>query len=149
MTIVTARIYYSCRSTRLERKLTRTHWGFAEWFLRRLKPIREQLRGPEAKGVNIVNFMLNEVVEHAWYPNQWRQRANTFNFSFICNLEPLGRSEPIENIQKLMGFTAALALEAPWPQVRAVGRALAEPLSETDRASLAPYLCWPRKSIYV
>jgi hypothetical protein len=98
MTIATARIYYYPRSQELEQKLTQTHWGFAKWFQRRLKPIREQLRGPEVKGVNIVNFMLHEVPEHAWYPNEWRQRANTFNFSYICNLRPLEEGEPIENI---------------------------------------------------
>ena len=148
MTIVTARIYYMPKSVRLERKLTRTHWGFAEWFLRRLEPIREQLRGPETKGVNIVNFMLHEVPEHAFYPTEWRQRGNTYNFSFICDLQPLATSPPIENIEKLMRFTAALSAQAPWPQVRAVGNALAQPLSPEDRASLLPYLQWPRESIY-
>ncbi|MGE3347498.1 MAG: hypothetical protein AB7I35_08690 [Ramlibacter sp.] len=149
MTITTARIYYSPRSKRLERKLTQNHWGFAEWFLRRLKPIREQLRGPEAKGVNIVNFMLHEVADHAWYPNEWKQRANTFNFSFVCDLQPLNDAEPILNIEKLMGFTSIVALSAPWPQVRAVGLALGQPLSASDRESLAPFLKWPRESIYV
>ena len=149
MTIVTARIYYLPRSVRLERKLTRTHWGFAEWFLRRLKPIREQLRGPEAKGVDIVNFMLHEVQEHAFWPNEWRQRGNTFNFSFVCDLRPLEANAPIENVEKLMRFAAAIALEAPWPQVRAVGGALAHPLSPDDRSSLLPYLKWPRDSIYL
>jgi len=149
MTIVTARIYYCPRSKQLERKLTRTHWGFAEWFLRRLKPIRERLRGPEANGVNIVNFMLHEVPAHAWHPNEWRQRGNTFNFSYICDLQPLVQTEPIENIERLMVFTAAVAAQAPWPQVRAVGEALAEPLSPAERASLLPYLRWPRESIYL
>ena len=149
MAIVTARIYYHPRSKRLERKLTETHWGFAEWFLRRLKPIREQLRGPEAKGVNIVNFMLHEVPEHAWYPNEWRQRANTFNFSFVCDLRSLALTEPLENIEKLMKWSAAVAATAPWPQVRAIGLVLAEPLSDEDRASLKPFLKWPRDSIYL
>jgi hypothetical protein len=149
MTIVTARIYYCPRSKRLERKLTRTHWGFAEWFLRRLKPIRERLRGPEAQGVNIINFMLHEVPAHAWYPNEWRQRANTFNFSYICDLRPLEEGEPIENIEKLMVFTAAVAAQAPWPQVRAVGEVLAKPLSPAEHTSLLPYLRWPRDSIYL
>ena len=104
MTIVTARIYYNARSQELEQKLTHTHWGFAKWFQRRLKPIREQLCGPEAKGVDIVNFMLHEAAEHAWHPNEWRQRANTFNFSYVCDLRPLEKDEPIENITKLMPF---------------------------------------------
>jgi hypothetical protein len=149
MTIVTARINYNARTERRTLKLNRTHWGFAEWFLRRLKPIREELRGREATGVNIVNFMLHEVPEHALYPNEWRRLANTFNFSFICDLKPLESSPPIENIEKLMGFAAAVALEAPWPQARAVGRALAIPLTAQDRQSLLPFLTWPRQSIYL
>jgi hypothetical protein len=48
-----------------------------------------------------------------------------------------------------MRFTAALSAAAPWPQVRAVGHALAQPLSQDDRASLLPYLQWPRDSIYI
>ena len=61
---------------------------------------------------------------------------------------PLATSPPIENIEKLMGFTAALSAQAPWPKVRAVGHALAQPLSQKDRASLLPYLQWHRDSIY-
>ena len=144
MTIVTARVYYFPRSQQLEQTLTQTHWGFAKWFQRRLRLIREQLRGPEAKGVDIVNFMLHEVPDRAWYPNEWRQRGNTFNFSYVCDLRPLGENEPIENIAKLMPFLAALAAEAPWPQVRAVGQALAAPLTPEERKALLPYLQWPR-----
>jgi hypothetical protein len=147
MTIASVRIYYYPRGERRKRKLNTTHWGFAEWFVRRLKPIRERLRGPEAKGVNIVNFMLHEVPEHAWYPNEWRQRMNSFNFSFVCDLHPLESEPPLNNIEKLMRFAAAVASEAPWPQVRAVGEALAQPLSESERLSLLPYLQWPRGNI--
>ena len=149
MTVVTARIYYQARTQRRALNLNRAHWGFGEWFLRRLKPIREELRGPEAKGVDIVNFMLHEVPEHAEYPNEWRKLANTFNFSFVCDLSPLEDSPPMENIEKLMVFTASIASAAPWPQVRAVGRALAVPLTSAERQSLLPFLKWPRQSIYV
>jgi hypothetical protein len=62
MTITSVRIYYYPEDKAFERHLSGTHWGFAEWFLCRLKPIREQLRGPEVKGVNIVNFMLHEAM---------------------------------------------------------------------------------------
>ena len=43
-----------------------------------------------------------------------------------------------------MKFYAELANQAPWPQVRAVGEALAQPLSDVDRITLQPYLQWPR-----
>ena len=72
MTISEVRFYYYPRRQRLERYLTMTHWGFAEWFTRRLRPIREQLRGPEVKGVNIVNFMLHEQEEKAEVAPEFR-----------------------------------------------------------------------------
>ena len=148
MTIQTFRIYYHSRNERLERYLTATHWAFAEWFHRRLKPIREQLRGPEAKGVDIVNLMLYDVPEHAWRPDEWAKRLSTFEFSFVCDLSPLRDQPPIENIAKLMQFAAAMTAQAPWPQVRALSDVLAQPLSEEDRRTLAPYLTSPRESFY-
>src|SRR5689334_14548807 len=120
MTIASVRIYYYPTSQRRELKLSRTHWGFAEWFERRLKPIREQLRGPEVKGVNIVNLMLRENADHAPQSDQWVQRLNTFEFNFVCDLLPLESATALENISKLMLFYAAVASQAPWPQVRAV-----------------------------
>lgn len=144
MTIASVRIYYYPTSKARELKLTASHWGFAEWFTRRLKPIRERLRGPEAKGVDIVNLMLHENREHAWRPNEWHRRMNSFEFSFVCDLRPLEKSSAIENIPKLMQFYAAVAECAPWPQVQAVATVLRHPLSEMDRVTLLPYLQWPR-----
>ena len=53
-------------------------------------------------------------------------------------------NESIDNISKLMPFLAALAAEAPWPQVQAVGQALVVPLTPEERKALLPYLQWPR-----
>jgi hypothetical protein len=144
MTIASVRIYFNARSEARARKLSFSHWGFAEWFSRRLKPIREGLRGPEAKGVDIMNLMLYENPEHAWKRDEWYQRGNTFQFAFVCDLRPLEASSAIENIQKLMPFYATVAENAPWPQARAVASALDQPLSDVDRITLLPYLQWPR-----
>jgi hypothetical protein len=64
-------------------------------------------------------------------------------------LSPLLASPPIANIEKLMRFTGELAAQAPWPQVRAVSRALLTPLTDEDRQSLLPYLTWPRDEKYM
>lgn len=144
MAIATVRVYFNAATEERDRSLTFSHWGFAEWFSRRLKPIREQLRGPEAKGVDIMNLMLYENAAHAWKRDQWYQRGNTFQFAFVCDLRPLEANPPIENIPKLMQFYAHLAEHAPWPQARAVASALRQPLSEVDRITLLPYLQWPR-----
>ena len=144
MTIASVRIYYYARTEARTQRLSFSHWGFAEWFSRRLKPIREQLRGPETTGVNIMNLMLYENPAHAWKPNQWSQRGNTFEFDFVCDLSPLLEAPPIENIPKLMRFYGELCASAPWPQAQAVGLALRQPLSNIDRITLLPYLQWPR-----
>ncbi len=144
MTIRTFRFYYHPAAQQREHRLNTTHWGFATWFTRRLKPLREKLAGPEAKGVDIVNVCLHEVKAHAWHPDEWRQRGNTFNFSFVCDLQPLELAPPVENIKKLMLFASVLTAAAPWPQVRALSAPLAQPLSEEDTHSLAPFLRWPR-----
>lgn len=144
MTITSVRIYYNTSAQARSRRLSFSHWGFAEWFSRRLRPIREGLRGPEANGVNIMNLMLYEKPEHAWMRDQWCKRGNTFQFSFVCDLSPLETSPAVENIQKLMCFYADLAEHAPWPQVRTVATALRQPLSEVDKITLRPFLQWPR-----
>jgi hypothetical protein len=144
MTIRSVRIYYYPEDKADERRLSQTHWGFAEWFVSRLKPIREQLRGPEAKGVNIVNFMLHENPAHCWRRDQWARRLNSFEYSCEFDFSSLLDRPPIQNIERLMVMTAEIASKAPWPQVLAVGRALAAPLTEAERESLLPYLQWPR-----
>ena len=146
MTIATVRIYFYPTTRARESRLTASHWGFAEWFVRRLKPIREQLRGSEAKGVDIMNLMLYENPAYAWKRDEWFQRGNTFQFSFVCDLKPLERQPALENVAKLMKFYAAVASAAPWPQARAVSSVLAEPLTAVDRITLQPYLQWPRGS---
>ena len=144
MTIASVRIYFHFEDKELEMEISKTHWGFADWFVSRLEPIRESLRGPEVKGVNIVNFMLFENPKNAWKLDQWAQRANSFNYDCIFDLQSLVENEPITNIEKLMKFTSALAVNAPWPQVVAVSKALAKPLSEIEKNNLEPFLTWPR-----
>ena len=53
VTIASVRFYFRPNSVQREKSLSFKLWGFAEWFEYRLKPIREELRGPEVKGVNI------------------------------------------------------------------------------------------------
>ena len=144
MTIVSVRIYYCPDNTRRERALTQKHWGFAEWFPRRLKPIKEHMRGEEAKGVNIVNFMLYETSTRAWRLNEWGKRLNTFEHDSVYDLAKLTKRKPVENIRELMRYTSGIALSAPWPQVVAVGEALGVPLSTKEEQELLPFLQWPR-----
>jgi hypothetical protein len=83
MTITSVRIYYHPDDAELKLPLSRSHWGFATWFERRLKPIKNRLRDEEAKGVNIVNFMLFGDVSKACGLDQWAKRLNSFEFSCL------------------------------------------------------------------
>ncbi|MEF8712426.1 MAG: hypothetical protein V5B39_02430 [Accumulibacter sp.] len=144
MTITSVRIYFYPVTKERELALSAAHWGFAEWFERRLKPIREQLRGIEAKGVNIVNLMLRENPEQVLVQDKWEKRDNTFHFEHVCDLRPLETTPALSNVEKLMQFYAGVASQAPWPQVRALSEPLSCPLTEVDRITILPFLQWPR-----
>ena len=152
MTISSVRMYFwpSPERERLQRYLNFTLGGFDEWFKRRLKPIREQLRGPAVKGVDIVNFMFcdrSPAMMNGRH-GQWTKALNTLQFSWDCDLEDLRDQPPLENVERLMHFMGAWCTQAPWPQVHAVGVALSEPLSAAERASLLPFLTWPREDFF-
>ena len=146
MTVTSFRIYYNPDNAEFGDHLTKTHWGFALWFEHRLKPIREQLRGPEAKGVNIVNLMLYDNPTKAWRLGEWGKRANSFEYDLLFDFAELGGHEPVENIPHLMHVAERICATAPWPQVVAISEALRSPLSSEDTASLRPFLAWPRPS---
>ena len=145
MTIVLVRIDYGTRDSKRTLQLNRTHWAFAEWFKLRLKPIRERLRGPEVKGVNIVAFGLVEWLPDDWPSDTWLRGANRLSYHEVHDLQPLSQASPLENIKKLMPWAASRAAVAPWPQVRALEEVLAKPLSPAEEASLLPFLRWPRR----
>ena len=147
MAIASVRIYYYPDDEAMKLLLSRTHSGFSSWFNCRLNPIRSRLRGVEAKGVNIINFMLFEDAAKAWRLGEWGKRLNTFEFDSLYDLHSLVTRQPIDNIKCLMKYTSSIALRAPWPQAVAVGDALALPLSSAEEEDLLPYLRWPRADI--
>jgi hypothetical protein len=87
--IKSVRIYFYPLQRRYERWLSANYWGWSEWFERRLKPLRDDLRGPAVKGVDIVNLMLREDASMAYAPNNWIKVLNTLQFEFVCDLSPL------------------------------------------------------------
>jgi hypothetical protein len=147
MTITSVRFYFYPDSARREKSLSSKLWGFAEWFEYRLKPIREELRGPEVKGVNIINFCLYENLDRMFKQDVWWQRANSFEYDTLYDMATLSKLHRVKAIEQLMAWAAPIALAAPWPQAVAVGRALAVPLSEREKEEILPYLQWPRGDI--
>jgi hypothetical protein len=152
MTIVSVRFYFKPKNKRRELALSRNLWGFAEWFPRRLKPIREQLRGVEAKGVDIVNFMLYEnpeqVLQYGMRLDEWHKILNSFNFNSTYDLASLVKRDRVKSIRELMRYGSEIALAAPWPQVVAVGKVMAAPLNELEEEQILPFLRWPREIRY-
>lgn len=147
MTITSVRFYFKPNSAQREKSLTSKLWGFCEWFECRLKPIREELRGPEVKGVNIINFFLYENPDKMFKADVWWQRANSFEYDALYDLAALSKMNRVRAIEQLMAWAAPIALAAPWPQAVAVGRRLSVPLSEQEREDVLPYLQWPRGEI--
>jgi hypothetical protein len=147
MTIASVRFDFCPNSARREKSLTFKLWGFAEWFEYRLKSIRVELRGPEVKGVNIMNFCLYENPENMFKQDVWWQCANSFEYDTLYDLAALSRMHRVNAIQQLMTWASPIALAAPWPQAVAVGRALSVPLSEQEQEDILPYLQWPRGEI--
>jgi hypothetical protein len=81
--------------------------------------------------------------DQATHPNRWIRVLNSFQFKFVCDLRPLEGSPSTANIEKLMQFFSVVVGQAPWPQVRALAGALAQPLSEEDRTTLLAFLPGP------
>lgn len=147
MTITSVRFYFYPNSANREKALTHKLWGFAEWFEYRLKPIREELRGAEVKGVNIVNFCLYENPDQMLKKDVWWQRMNTFEYASLYDLAVLSKMHRLNGIEQLMAWATPIALSAPWPQVAAVGKALGVPLAASEKEEILPYLQWPRGDI--
>jgi hypothetical protein len=106
MTISSVRFNFYPNSARREKSLSFKLWGFAEWFEYRLKPIHEELRGPEVKGVDIVNFFLYENPDRMANQNIWWQRANTFEYDSLYDLAALSKIHRLKGIEQLKAWAA-------------------------------------------
>jgi hypothetical protein len=140
MTIREVRFNLKPLQLSLERELNRAHWGFTYWFDARLKAIRPELRGEEVKGVNIVNVDFCEPGYRMRTPENWLRIGNEMRWEHSFDLSTLVGIDPVANIARLMGIAAPAASGAPWPQVRAIGRAMAPSLDNSEIPNLQRYL---------
>jgi hypothetical protein len=136
VTIRAVRIYLYYADKATGREMARRHFGVMYWFKARLKDIREQLRGPEAKGVNIVNFCFRESVSSRRHRESWARLMNAFEYEQVFDLQSLVEVDPVDNIQRLLPIVLQVCESAPWPQVRAIGAVLETPLSAADVSAL-------------
>jgi hypothetical protein len=145
MTIVSVKLAFGLRNKRKKLRLDKIYGGFEAWFPARLKPIREALRGPEAKGVDIVIFWLHENLDEVPHKNEWWRRINTFEYDFAYDLDSLLEGDHISNLRRLMQRCSKISSRAPWPQVVAIEQALAAPFSREEKEELTVMLNWRKR----
>jgi hypothetical protein len=132
LTIRICRFLITCHPLKKSRELNLLYGGLSLWLERQIKTIKEALNGPEVKGVNIVNIHLLESRQNNQHIDEWIKRINTFDYSVVYDMRPLSSKHPIENVKDLVSFASEILLTATWPQVRAIGQLLADPLTEKD-----------------
>lgn len=138
MTIREVRFNLDAPDKRIARALNRAHWGFTYWFDARLKPIRQELRGEEVKGVNIVNFnFFGPGTPRSGPLDTWRRLLNALQYISEIDVSPFLQSEPTQNIEVLMRLACDASRKAPWPQVRSLVAPLSFPLSDPERSKLS------------
>ena len=135
MTIRVLRLYLQYGDKAIRRAMSLTHFGVTNWVSLRLKDIRPLLKGPEAKGVNIVNIHFFENRSRC-EPCGWYRRMNTFEYKLVYDITSLVDRDPVKNTKGLLRIAAESCIAAPWPQVRAIGIVLQNPLDEEDVRSL-------------
>jgi len=112
--------------------------GFEWWIAKRLKAIRQQLRGDEVKGVNILALEFRPPGINGLLPrNTW---GFLLNVAYHCQDLDMGILVPndvVANLTRLMPLAAAACRSAPWPQVRAIESVLGPPLQGAERVDLA------------
>ena len=146
MAIVSVKIAFGLRNKRKKLRLDKIYGGFESWFPARLKPIREALRGPEAKGVDVAIFWLYENLKDVPHKNEWWRRINTFEYVLAYNLDSMLEGDHISNLRRLMLRCAKISSHAPWPQIAALQPALAAPFSKEEKDELTVMLNWRKRT---
>jgi len=132
MTIRVFRLYFQCADPEAEKRISQSHWGVAWWLEKRLKEIRPALKGPEVKGINIANVWFFEPRFRPTAIGVWERMLNALQFGVEYDVSSLDRRPARENLPELLAIAARAALAAPYPQLKAIGQLLSEPLSAGD-----------------
>jgi hypothetical protein len=136
VTIRAFRLHLQYEDKAVGRAMNLAHFGVTNWVNLRLNEIHQLLRGPEAKGVNIVNVYFFENESHCKPCRSWYRLINAFEYKIVYNIKSLIDRDSVENIRDLLQVASALCIVAPWPQVRAMGTVLQKPLNEEDERNL-------------
>jgi hypothetical protein len=132
LTIRAFRLYFKCADPEAEKRISHSHWGIAWWLTERLKSIRPALKGPEVKGINIANVWFSEPRFRPAPIGLWERNMNSLQFGVEYDVTSLERRSARENLPGLLAIAAQAALDAPYPQLNAIGQLLSKPLSDED-----------------
>jgi hypothetical protein len=113
-----------------------SYGGIDTWLEVKIKQIKSQLKGTEAKGVDIINIFLLESQQNHSQLGQWVRIINSFNYMEIIDLQSFVDTDPLVNAQRFISLASQLMLNAPWPQVHAIGKLLEKPLDRADLNAL-------------
>jgi hypothetical protein len=139
LTICVCRFYIKCDSSKKTLQLTLLYGGLSVWLEKKIKAIKKELKGPEVKGINIINIHLLESPQNHQNIGQWVNIINTFEYKLIYDMRLLSNKRPIERVKGLIALASEVLLTAPWPQAHAIGQLLSTP--PTDKEMLEIQLC--------
>lgn len=145
MAVTDLRIFLYFEDEDLQVEMTFFHFGVYRWFAKKLKQIKSELNGIEAKGVNIVNFVFMEDAGKVSGRDEWRKRMNAFEYTLEFDMNSMVKSSPLLNIERMINVMIPILLESPWSQTRAIGKLLSQPLTDSDRVAIQ--LCLDRHRI--
>ena len=144
MTIKEVRFYIGCKDPETQLNLNRKHWGICYWISETLKNYRSDLRGIEVKGIWIVNVHFTESLELT-PPGQkigkdWEILLSTVQTSIIVSPAELLNNEPINNVISMINLAIPRFLNAPIPQLIAIGKDLGSRRLESEKCSIQTWL---------
>jgi hypothetical protein len=122
-----------------EKILNLAHFGWSIWIDTRLKKISSLMKGPEAVGANIVNFVfIHSDVDCADedVTFKWEALLDVLFCNIDFNNRTLDPNDPIANIRRLTPIMARAAKNSSWPQIKVIGSQLLQPIAADDEADI-------------
>jgi hypothetical protein len=135
MRIKAVKMYLKYENEVTARAMNRAHFGVMYWITPRLKRAYGEL-GAGLNDVDVINIYFCENASLCEPKETWSHLLNALEYKLIFDVISLTKENPVDNAIKLLSVSASVLFLAPWPQVRAIGRVLQEPISAADYSAL-------------
>jgi hypothetical protein len=133
MKIRAVKLYLKYEDNATARAMNRAHFGVMYWIDSRLKQIREELRGAGLEGIDIINIYFCESASLCKPIETWSRLINAVEYKIIFDVKSLIDKNPVENVGSLLTVASSVCALAPWPQVRAIGSVLQQPITAVNQ----------------